>query len=104
MTDPQQKSELQGTVDGSLENGRAHDRDALRYGKKVLALLPDDQWFPLAVARTRVTMRWATSLSLLGVGLAIWLERGAAIGLAALALLLGLVGLALHQSVARAGS
>ncbi|NCZ59658.1 MAG: hypothetical protein EBX71_05890, partial [Betaproteobacteria bacterium] len=66
--------------------------------------LPEDRWFPLAVARTRITMRWAASLSVLGVGLAIWLERGASMGLAAFALLLGLIGLALHQSVARAGA
>jgi hypothetical protein len=66
--------------------------------------LPDDRWFPLAVARTKITMRWLSSLSALGVGLAIWLERGASFGLAAFALLLGLVGLALHQSVARAGA
>ncbi|NCX63382.1 MAG: hypothetical protein EBW84_11790 [Betaproteobacteria bacterium] len=63
--------------------------------------MPEDRWFPLAVARTRITMRWAASLSVLGVGLAIWLERGASMGLAAFALLLGLIGLALHQSVAR---
>jgi len=66
--------------------------------------LPDDRWFPLAVARTKITMRWLSSLSVLGVGLAIWLERSASFGLAAFALLLGLVGLALHQSVARAGA
>ena len=67
-------------------------------------LLCDDRWFPLAVARTRITMRWLSSLSVLGVGLAIWLERSASFGLAAFALVLGLVGLALHQSVARAGA
>jgi len=66
--------------------------------------LPDDRWFPLAVARTKITMRWLSSLSVLGVGLSIWLERSASFGLAAFALLLGLVGLALHQSVARAGA
>jgi len=49
-------------------------------------------------------MRWLSSLSVLGVGLAIWLERSASFGLAAFALVLGLVGLALHQSVARAGA
>lgn len=74
-----------------------------RYGAAV-DLLPDDRWFPLAVARTKITMRWLSSLSVLGVGLAIWLERSASFGLAAFALLLGLVGLALHQSVARAGA
>ncbi|MBU6284988.1 MAG: hypothetical protein EBT36_07470 [Betaproteobacteria bacterium] len=66
--------------------------------------IPEDRWFPLAVARTKITMRWLSSLSVLGVGLAIWLERGASLGLAAFALMLGLLGLALHQSVARAGA
>ena len=67
-------------------------------------LLPEDRWFPLAIARTKITMRWLSSFSVLGVGLAIWLDRGASLGLAALALVLGLLGLALHQSVARAGA
>jgi len=80
------------------------EHDASNARKRARSLIPEDRWFPLAIARTRVTMRWATSLSLLGVGLAIWLDRGAAMGLAALALLLGLIGLALHQSLARAGS
>jgi hypothetical protein len=76
----------------------------LRSGSVGSERFPEDRWFPLAVARTKITMRWLSSLSVLGVGLAIWLERGASLGLAAVALMLGLLGLALHQSVARAGA
>jgi len=64
----------------------------------------DERWLQRAVARTRLTMRWATAASVLGMALSFSLDRGFAFALAAASCMLALFGFALHQSLARSGT
>jgi maltodextrin utilization protein YvdJ len=64
----------------------------------------DDCWLQKAEVRTRLTMRWATGASLIGLALSFLLDRGFAFALAAASFMLALFGLALHQSLVRSGA
>jgi len=64
----------------------------------------DERWLQNAALRTRLTMRWATGASLLGMAFSFSLDRGFALALGAASLMLALFGLALHQSLARSGA
>gem|GEM_PF-2468868 len=64
----------------------------------------DERWLHRAAIRTRLTMRWATGASLIGLALSFSLDRGFAVALAAASFMLALFGLALHQSLVRSGA